>query len=53
MEAPIGVVRRCKKGKATLTWVQGMVAYLRHKKGLTENEIKQVLRYLDAEDVKF
>jgi hypothetical protein len=30
--------------------LQGMVAaYLRTKKGLTENEIEQVLRYLDAE----
>jgi len=49
--AAIGVVRRYKKGKASLTWVQGMMAYLRHKKGLTETEIKQVLRYMDAEDV--
>jgi len=50
--AAIGVVRRYKKGKASLTWVQGMIAYLRQKKGLTEKEIKQVLRYMDAEDVQ-
>jgi len=49
--AAIGVVRRYKKGKASLTWLQGMIAYLRNKKGLTETEIKQVLRYMDAEDV--
>jgi transposase-like protein len=52
-QAAIGVVRRYKKGKASLTWLQGMIAYLRHKKGLTETEIRQVLRYMDAEDVKF
>ncbi|MGD0175730.1 MAG: IS6 family transposase [Candidatus Bathyarchaeia archaeon] len=46
--AAIGVVRRYKKGKASLTWLQGMIAYLRNKKGLTEHEIKQVLRYMDA-----
>jgi transposase-like protein len=51
-QAAIGVVRRYKKGKALLTWVQGMIAYLRQKKGLTEKEIRQVLRYMDAEDVK-
>jgi transposase-like protein len=51
-QAAIGVVRRYKKGKASLTWVQGMIAYLRQKKGLTEKEIRQVLRYMDAEDVK-
>ncbi|MGA2790065.1 MAG: IS6 family transposase [Candidatus Bathyarchaeia archaeon] len=49
--AAIGVVRRYKKGKASLTWLQGMIGYLRNKKGLTESEIKQVLRYLDAEDI--
>ena len=47
--AAIGVVRRYRKGKASLTWLQGMIAYLRNKKGLTESEIKQVLRYEDAE----
>ena len=41
--AAIGVVRKYKKGKVSLTWLQGMIAYLRNKKGLTENEIKQVL----------
>jgi len=51
-QVAIGVVRRYKKGKASLTWVQGMIAYLRQKKGLTEKEIKQVLRYMDAEDVQ-
>jgi len=50
-QVAIGVVRRYKKGKASLTWVQGMIAYLRQKKGLTEKEIKQVLRYMDAEDL--
>ncbi|MGA2971082.1 MAG: IS6 family transposase [Candidatus Bathyarchaeia archaeon] len=49
--AAIGVVRRYKKGKASLTWLQGMIAYLRTKKGLTEHEIKQVLRYMDSEDL--
>jgi putative transposase len=49
--AAIGVVRRYKKGKASLTWLKGMIAYLRTKKGLTENEIKQVLSYMDAEDL--
>ena len=49
--AAIGVVRKYKKGKASLTWLQGMIAYLRNKKGLTENEIKQVLTYMDAEDL--
>jgi transposase-like protein len=42
--AAIGVVRRYKKGKASLTWLQGMIAYLRSRKGLTESEIKEVLR---------
>jgi len=46
--AAIGVVRRYKKGKASLTWLQGMIAYLRNKKGLTEGEIKQVLKYEDS-----
>jgi len=50
-QAAIGVVRRYKKGKVSLTWVQGMIAYLRQNKGLTEKEIRQVLRYMDAEDV--
>jgi transposase-like protein len=50
-QAAIGVVRRYKKGKASLSWVQGMIAYLRHKKGLTEREIGQVLRYMNAEDL--
>jgi putative transposase len=49
--AAIGVVRRYRRGKASLTWLQGMFAYLRNKKGLTEQEIKQVLRYEDAEDI--
>jgi transposase-like protein len=50
--AAIGVVRRYKKGKASLTWLHGMIAYLRNKKGLTQTEIKQVLRYEDAEDLQ-
>ena len=49
--AAIGVVRRYKKGKASLTWVQGMIAHLRNKKGLTNSEIKQVLQSMDAEDL--
>jgi len=49
--AAIGVLRRYKKGKASLTWLQGMFAYLRNKKGLTNSEIKQVLRYENAEDL--
>jgi transposase-like protein len=49
--AAIGVVRRYKEGKASLTWLQGMFAYLRNNKGLTNSEIKQVLRYEDAEDL--
>jgi putative transposase len=49
--AAIGVVLRYKKGKASLTWLQGMFAYLRNKKGLTNSEIKQVLRYEDAENL--
>jgi hypothetical protein len=50
-QAAIGVVRRYKKGKASLTWLQGMITYLRTKKGLTKSEIKQVLRYMGAEDL--
>ena len=50
-QAAIGVVRRYQKGKTNLTWVRGMIAYLRTKKGLTEQEIKQILRYMDAEDI--
>lgn len=49
--AAIGVVRKYKKGKVSLTWLQGMIAYLRNKKGLTESEIKQVLRNMSAEDL--
>ena len=43
--AAIGVVRRYKKGKASLAWLQGMIADLRNRKGLTESELKQVLRF--------
>jgi len=42
--AAIGVVRRYKKGKASLSWLRGMIADLRNRKGLTETELKQVLR---------
>ncbi|HYW00428.1 MAG TPA: hypothetical protein VE862_03100, partial [Candidatus Acidoferrum sp.] len=49
--AAIGVVRRYKKGKTDLTWVRSMIAYLRTKKGLTESEIKQVLKLTDADDL--
>ncbi len=42
--AAAGIVRRYKKGKASLTWLKGMIADLRNRKGLTESELKQVLR---------
>jgi hypothetical protein len=29
-----------------------MIAYLRNKKGLTESELKRVLRYEDAKDLE-
>jgi len=49
--AAIGMMRRYKKGKASLSWLQGMIADLRNRKGLTESEIKQVLRYTNCEDL--
>jgi putative transposase len=42
--AAIGMVRRYKKGKASQTWLKGMIADLRKRKGLTETELKEVLR---------
>ena len=43
--AAIGMIRRYKKGKASMAWLQGMIADLRNRKGLTESELKQVLRF--------
>jgi putative transposase len=49
--AAIGVIRRYKKGKASLSWLRGMIVDLRNRKGLTESELKQVLKHERMEDV--
>jgi hypothetical protein len=48
----IGSIRAYLEGKRNLVWLKGSIAYLRSKKGLTDKELDQALRYLDAEQLR-
>jgi transposase-like protein len=51
-QTAIRVVETYLKRKEGLVWVRGMVSFLRKEKGLTKEELDQILRYLNAEQLK-
>ncbi len=51
--AAIGMIQRYKKGKASVSWLKGMISDLRRRKGLTERELKEVLKVERMEEATF
>lgn len=51
-QTAIGVVQTYLKRKEGLPWVRNMISFLRNESGLTEQELEQILRYLNAEHLR-